>query len=51
MCLRNYWESFSHFVLLHPIQNNMQVHINTRERNKSWTGRNGVYVGNVEMWK
>jgi hypothetical protein len=33
------WESFRHFVPLHPIQNNMQPHMNTKEDNKAYMER------------
>jgi hypothetical protein len=32
-CVRYEWESFRPFVPFHPIQNNMELHINTREDN------------------
>jgi hypothetical protein len=38
-CVRYDWERFRPFVPVHPIQNNMQLHINAREDNKACVGR------------
>jgi spore coat polysaccharide biosynthesis protein SpsF (cytidylyltransferase family) len=42
-------QSFCPFVTFDLIQNNVQLHINTREDYKMYMGKTGVYDGNVNI--